>query len=443
MTVKILHGDCRAAMQTLPEGSINCCVTSPPYWGLRDYGLEPLEWPACSYSPMPGMPPIEVPAMSCCLGLEPSVDAFVAHMVLIFREVHRVLRDDGTLWMNFGDSYAGSWGAQGRSGKAYGKHNYSKLVSKRTLSARSIVNQPKKAQPVAAFRSAGIKPKDMYGIPWRVAFALQADGWWLRQDIVWSKPNPMPESTRDRCTKSHEYVFLLAKSRQYYYDFEAMQEPVNGGAHARRPVEYSGAKRPGFGHGYDANPKPRYRTEEGWGEKRVPSGWATGTDRAHTELDGNFTGERNARVGRREGPPGNPAERQPAKASGREQQDLRTSAAFGRDAGWRNKNNTSMAEALAGVRDTRNRRSVWTVTTAPFKEAHFATFPPALVEPCIAAGCPIGGTVLDPFGGAGTTGLVADRLHRNAVLIELNPAYVEIARKRIHSDAPLLAEVQA
>ncbi len=232
----------------------------------------------------------------------------------------------------------------------------------------------------------GLKPKDLIGQPWRVAFALQADGWYLRQEIIWHKPNPMPESVRDRCTKAHEQVFLLSKSERYYYDFEAMQEPASPLTHARMP-----------GNG-----------------KLVPAGWAQGqgahTAKAHQTAK---THRKVAAVGRRAGPPGNPAE----------------------------KNNVSFNEAMAVMPASRNRRSVWTIATEAFSEAHFATFPRALVEPCITAGCPRGGVVLDPFGGAGTTGLVADGMQRDAVLIEINPEYAAMAERRIKDDGPLLAQV--
>lgn len=264
------------------------------------------------------------------IGLEATPDAYVAELVAVFREARRVLRDDGTLWLNLGDSYAGCGGhspnapssTTSKSGK-YGK----------------------------ALKEGGIKPsgviktKDLIGIPWRVAFALQTDGWYLRQDIIWAKPNPMPESVTDRCTKAHEYLFLLSKRERYWFDAKAIAEAGVG------RETYFGSDRYSAGSG-------------------------------------------------------------------------------------RNDSGSYNAEECA----KRNRRSVWTVATQPFGEAHFATFPPALIEPCILAGCPEGGTVLDPFGGAGTTGLVADRLGRNAVLIELNPAYSAMAGNRITDDSPLFAE---
>lgn len=309
MSVDIRVGDCRDLLRQIPDATFHCCVTSPPYYGLRDYGVD-------------GQ-----------MGLEATPDAFVAGMVAVFREVRRVLRDDGTLWLNIGDSYAndGKWG-----GSTGGKH----------VAGVSGENGPGRRRTVT-----GLKPKDLIGIPWMLAFALRADGWYLRQEVIWHKPNPMPESVRDRCTKAHESIFLLSKSERYFFDREAISEQAE--------------------------------CERGPGNKRSYA------------VSGQRTGE-NANLG-----------------------------------GSIHK---------IGKRETRNKRSVWAVPTQPFKEAHFATFPPALIEPCIKAGCPAGGTVVDPFGGAGTTGLVADRLQRNAVLLELNPDYAEIARRRIHGDRGALLD---
>lgn len=306
MAVRILNGDCRTVLATLPDQSVHCCVTSPPYFGLRDYGH------------------------AGQIGLEAAPDAFVSELVAVFREVRRVLRDDGTLWLNLGDSYAANRGS-GASG----------------IGAKQATNVGANLGKLSV--PDGLKAKDLVGIPWRVAFALQADGWYLRSDIIWHKPNPMPESVTDRPTKSHEYVFLLAKSERYYYDADAIAERDTG----RDPGNVT--------HKYAQN-----------------GIYVAGA-----------------------------------------QKNL----------------------AACGPVDARNRRTVWTVATQPFSGAHFATFPPALIEPCILAGCPEGGTVLDPFGGAGTTGLVADRLQRNALLIELNPQYADMARERIRGDAPMFAEV--
>ena len=302
-------GDCLSLMKQMPDGCVQCCVTSPPYWGLRDYGVD-------------GQ-----------LGLEKTPEEYVAGMVAVFAEVRRVLRDDGTLWLNLGDSYA--------SGEI-GRHDFA--------AGTGIGDRPKRMAERQTRRvNSGLKPKDLVGIPWRVAFALQADGWYLRQDIIWHKPNPMPESVTDRCTKAHEYIFLLSKSARYYYDAEAVKEPV---------CEVS--------------------------LKRAEYGW--NCDRASTK---------NASMG---------------------------GAGIHTD---------KMGDRFVDP-SGRNRRSVWTITTKPYAEAHFATFPPEIPERCIKAGCPKGGTVLDPFFGAGTTGLVAARLGREFIGIELNADYCEMARKRIY-----------
>ncbi len=302
---KIYNMDCLEGLKKLPDNSINCCVTSPPYWGLRDYGVE-------------GQ-----------IGLEKTPEEYVAKMVEVFREVKRVLRDDGTLWLNLGDSYVTSHAVGTKDDDTGWKHG---AISKGYQARAGGVGN-------------GRKPKDLVGIPWLVAFALRADGWYLRQDIIWHKPNPMPESVKDRCTKAHEDIFLLAKSAQYYYDNEAIKE--------------------------DAKPES---------EKRYKSTFYTGKK----EISG-------------QGRPGNAS-------------------------------NTPGYKKWTGKR---NKRSVWTVTTKPFKEAHFATFPPDLIKPCILAGCPKNGTVLDPFMGSGTTGMVAAMYQRNFIGFELNPEYCKMAEKRI------------
>jgi len=303
----IIQGDCREVLKTLPDGSVDCCVTSPPYFGLRSYGI--------------GEENGEI-------GLEATPEAYVAKLVEVFREVRRVLRADGTLWLNLGDSYVskptGSLGNFTGAGQGFGSgHSHQKAALER----------PDKS-------GFGIPEKNLIGIPWRVAFALQADGWYLRQDIIWHKPNPMPESVTDRCTKSHEYIFLLSKSKKYYYDNEAIAEPSM--QLGKTSIRFGGAK-------YGDDPDPMYATKSG--NEYTDSG-------------------------------------------------------------------------------TRNKRDVWTVTTKPYKGAHFATFPPALIAPMILAGCPVGGTVLDPFGGSGTTGEVSESLGRNSILIELNPDYIELQKKR-------------
>lgn len=389
MSVQILNGDCRDLLKTLPDDSVNCVVTSPPYFGLRDYGVE-------------GQ-----------LGLEPTPDQFVAEMVSVFREVRRVLRPDGTLWLNLGDSYAGSWGAQG--------HRVSESDDP-TWHSSQIKNHPKRASGTGSIRQPGLKPKDLIGIPWRVAFALQSDGWYLRQDIIWHKPNPMPESVRDRCTKAHEYVFLMSKSDRYHYDADAISEAqtadhtAGNNSHKGATAYSAGAEEHRTKVGLvsfaqrsrkQAQRAAEIATECGLTDAHIAairSVGITDTGKARVTQDG--TGKNDPAV-----------------------QALADEAKAALGGYYR--------EFL--ISEKRNRRSVWTVATMPFKEAHFATFPTALVEPCILAGCPVGGTVLDPFGGAGTTGLVADRLQRNAILIELNPEYAAMAERRIYNDAPLFA----
>ena len=313
---KIMNMDCLSGLRTLPAGCVNTCVTSPPYFGLRDYGVD-------------GQ-----------IGLEPTPQDFVDALVAVFREVNRVLRDDGTLWLNLGDSYAAQRGGTTMPAKT--------LAGGVSGKGDADAHRGHDGKAGHAHRNAskiGLKHKDLIGIPWRVAFALQADGWYLRQDIIWHKPNPMPESVTDRCTKAHEYIFLLSKSPKYYFDCEAIKEPT---------LESS--------------------------KKRAKSGWNP------TKLNVSVKGPQNEvfeKMGDR----------------------------------W--------------VKDTRNKRDVWTVTTKSCKEAHFATFPPDLIRPCILAGAPAGGLVLDPFMGAGTTAMVSKQEGRNYVGFELNPAYIEIAEKRI------------
>lgn len=330
-------GDVRAKLAELPDESVHCVVTSPPYFGLRDYGVE-------------GQ-----------IGLEPTPAEFVAVMVGVFREVHRVLRADGTCWMNLGDSYNAHPGQRKTTD---------------SVGAKQLTNAGSNTAPSRNVPS--LKVKDLIGIPWRVAFALQEDGWYLRRDIIWHKLNPMPESVRDRPSTAHEYLFLLTKSPCYYYDADAIVEPVSPNTHARLSQDVAA---------------------------QVGSARANGGGKTNGTM----------------------------KAVGRGPKTTETGSGI--------KNNESFVAACSMPVTHRNKRSVWPLATEAFSEAHFATFPPALVEPCVKAGSPAGGTVLDPFGGAGTTGLVADRLGRNAILIELNPEYAEIARKRIQGDCPMFAHV--
>ncbi|MFB5761052.1 DNA-methyltransferase [Paenibacillus medicaginis] len=365
----ILHGNCLEVMPTLPAGSFNTCVTSPPYWGLRDYGLPASEWPEVTYTPMPGLPPVTVPAWTDCLGLEPTPEMFVGHMVLVFREVWRLLRDDGTLWLNFGDSYCST--APGTQGDPIHAKGYFSGVSEQRAAASARVRPD---------IPAGLKKKDLIGIPWRVAFALQADGWYLRMDNIWNKPNAMPESVQDRPTKAHEYVFLLSKSERYYYDKEAIKEHMAESSLARLSQDIKGQ---------------------------------SGSDRAN---GGAKTNGRMKAVGKaysfartvNEGDvPGQPKQHRP------DREDIEY---FG----------------------TRNKRSVWTVATAQFKEAHFAVMPEEIAETGILAGAPVGGAVLDPFGGSGTTLKVSLENNRECTIIEMGGQYVEIAERRTAIIQPTL-----
>lgn len=329
-----------------------CVVTSPPYWGLRDYNVEPREWPSVTFSPMPGLPEMVIPAWKGCLGLEPDVMLWVGHMVAVFRMVWEVLADDGVLWLNLGDSYAGAVGGNRHSG--FNSRWHGRGGGKQ--------DQVSGAFPKAEKRGCGLKDKDMSGQPWRLAFALQADGWYLRQDIIWQKPNPMPESVSDRCTKAHEYLFLMTKSPRYHYDAEAIKEPVSGTAHSR-------------GATGGVNPKVL----------KTPAGWDTG-DGAHNGFTGRYKPKQNP--------------------------------------------NYSSAIGSVGLVSSRNRRSVWSVPSQAYAGAHFATFPPRLIEPCILAGSRLGDVVLDPFFGSGTTGEVAQGLGRQWVGVELNPGYGALQAER-------------
>ena len=387
MQIKILQGDCIESLKKLKDESVNTCITSPPYWGLRDYNGEEKQ-----------------------LGLEDTPEEFVDNLVKVFKEVKRVLRDDGTVWLNLGDTYSSHKDCKSTP-QSLAKGMQSE-VAHVIEKGKSVSRNTKK------LKAAGLKNKDLIGIPWRVALALQQDGWYLRQDIIWHKPNPMPESVKDRCTKAHEYIFLLSKQAKYYFDNEAIKED---------------AVRAG----------------------KIPKGKKYSSELADDKIGGKHTRE------------------------------------------------TLNEKPVA---PKRNKRSVWTVTTKPFKGAHFATFPIDLIEPCVLAGCPekicvdcgkpykrvmqkpkqlevnrnkrsgtddrkVGGvldkynrenppidlgvqkqcdcetnetkagTVLDPFAGSGTTGIVAANHARNSVLLELNEEYIKIAKKRIKEQAGMFAEV--
>jgi DNA modification methylase len=360
----VLVGDCLEILPTLEVNSVQCVVTSPPYYGLRDYGVE-------------GQ-----------LGLEKTPEEYVSKIVEIFREVRRVLREDGTLWLNLGDSY---WGGKGKSSQAWSTEH----------TDRGVLQAPQhqicgmgETRPTDGKHDV-IKPKDLIGIPWRVAFALQADGWWLRQDVIWHKPNPMPESVRDRCTKSHEYIFLLTKSARYYYDAEAIKEPIKDSSAARLMQDIENQE----------------------GSDRVP-GKTNGNMKAVLFGGNNRCPDTRLQSGK---------EWTPKMAGG-------GSSYKNGHSGYFKKDGTPLTGIMA------NKKSVWNITTKPFKEAHFATFPPEIPEICIKAGSRVGDTILDPFAGAGTTGMVAEKLNRKFIGIELNPEYAEMAERRIYAVAPLFQE---
>ncbi len=367
----VFHGSALEELQGFEDESVQCCVTSPPYWGLRDYKTPPQVWggdPVCEHEWGPQVPgsnrggsgtPTDKNnrgenygrdaargnwCQSCgawlgSLGLEPTPELYVEHAVTIFREVRRTLRKDGTLWLNIGDSYSNDtkWG-----GKSGGKNytsaagNYQGQRVRRGNDCDPKRGPAAPGQPMRRCSGDGLKPKDLVGIPWMLAFALRADGWWLRQEIIWNKLNAMPEPVKDRCVKSHEHLFLLAKAARYHFDFKSIEEPAvcsRKRGPALRQVVPNGGDNSGL-------------------SKREP-------------------------------------------------------------------------------KDTRNKRSVWGVNTQSYKGAHFATFPPKLIEPCILAGCPVGGLVLDPFAGSGTTLATALSLGRRATGIELQFDYLPMIQRRI------------
>lgn len=323
---RIITGDALTELIDLPSKSVNCIVTSPPYYNLRDYGVF-------------GQ-----------IGLEETPGEYIEHLITIFRQAYRVLKDDGTLWVNIGDSYSGS--KRGRTVK--GEHCSAGKISKNSTGQLSGNIKYTVPDP-----ESNLKQKDLIGIPWMLAFALRNDGWYLRQDIIWQKPNAMPESVKDRCTRSHEYIFLLSKSRTYYFDYEAILEPRVGDNNV-------------FPAGSNGTLRPNSRRRGSGNKKRKP--------RPSADI-------------------------------------LNIGSMCGN-------------VPYTGMSDLRNKRDIWTIPTRGYKGAHFATFPPDLVEPCILAGCPVGGTVLDFFSGSGTVGVIAQKLGREFILIDLNPQYTDISRVR-------------
>lgn len=378
MSVTILTGDCRDVLKTLPDQSVHCVVTSPPYFGLRSY--------------LPDGHPDKAKE----IGLEATPSEFVEQMVNVFREVRRVLRDDGTLWLNLGDSYAGS-GRGGNPDDSPHQKQSSNRGSRQFFQSDAVeagaIGRKWVKPPV------GYKPKDLIGIPWMVAFALRADGWWLRQSQPWVKRNPMPESTKDRPTSAVETVFLLSKSETYFYDYDAvkMTRSSNEDANGFRGGSYTG--------GNIDNSTLGKRTAVG--NKRVDK--QRGHSRRHARFNDRWDKmERSEQIAAR---------------------------AF--------RNSDLFFESISPYGAIGNGEEIiaYDVASHPFRGAHYATFPPRLIAPMIKAGCPVGGVLIDPFGGSGTVGMVADRLQRNAILIDLHPDYQEMQRQRINGDAPLFGAV--
>ena len=323
----------------MPDNSVDCCVTSPPYWALRNYG------------------------MTDQIGMEDTPELYVQSLVKVFDEVKRVLKPEGTLWLNLGDTYYGGKGSNGAS-MAY-------LDNQHVLNRKALVaTAPGEMRPNDR-KIQGLKPKDLVGAPWMVAFALRAAGWYLRQDIIWSKPNPMPESVKDRCTKAHEYIFMLSKSHKYYYDAAAIREAASASSIKRWSQDIE------LQEGSDRVPG---KTN---GKMKAVGGPKADRQRGHSRRHNGFNDR------------------------------------------W-DKMTTEEQQSMGA-----NKRSVWNVPTVPFKEAHFATFPENLITPCVLAGCPKDGIVLDPFMGAGTTALVALSYGRKFIGLELNPDYIAIANKRL------------
>jgi len=356
-TCDIRQGDCLELLRQMPSECVQMCVTSPPYFGLRSYSIPDTSWPALSFFPVAGLAEIAIPSMKVCLGNEADQWCFVGHLVHLFRELRRVLKPDGLIWVNLGDSYnAQNSGCPNGIGKRYG-----------STKAHAGVDRPcRAATGVKKSINSDLKPKDLSGLPWRMALALQADGWYLRRDVVWWKDNPMPEAVKDRPATTHEYVFMLSKSASYYYDRDAISEPASLSTHARVSQNV---------------------------EAQIGSARANGGAKTNGKMKAVVRGK--SKVGE-----------------------------FGV------KNNESFAGSVCLLVPNRNSRSVWKFPTQSFKEAHFATFPEELPRRCILAGSRPGDTILDPFFGSGTTGQAAIELGRNCIGLELNPDYIEIARRR-------------
>ncbi len=415
----VLKGDCREVLKGLPDKSVQCCVTSPPYFALRSYL------------------PKGHPDKGREIGTERTPEALVASLVEVFREVRRVLRDDGTLWVNMGDTYS--------SGGRGGGGCFMEARADKSWKGASEVNGWRTAPP-------GYKHKDLIGVPWMLAFALRSDGWYLRQDIIWQKPNTMPESAKDRCTKSHEYIFLFSKKPRYFYDAEAISEECSEQTHARlatsvaanilreKQEKQARARMSAFGMVLRSKVDLKATGEQ---LRRFNE-----SAKAYEEMVGAVVGDddsvglveccKSQTRGPREGLPSVVPKgegRVPGSWKGSRFDRGKTAGHQGTgrklvEHGSGVKSNGSFDAALALVVGRRNKRSVWTVPSSPFKGSHFATFPADLIRPCILAGTKPGDVVLDPFGGSGTVGMVAEEYGRSAILIELNEDYLPMIRER-------------
>jgi len=470
----ILHGNALEVLATLEANSLHSCVTSPPYWGLRDYSTSPVQWPEVMFMPMSGLPAMTIPAQACELGQEADPWAFVGHIVAIFREVRRVVRQDGTLLLNIGDSYVSS------SKTAEYAPNGSTVKQGAKLEQLRARSRPA--------RGGDLPQKNLLGIPWRVAFALQADGWVLRQDIIWQKPNPMPESVQDRCTKAHEYIFLLSKSPRYYWDKDAISEPLAGSSVLRLSQNLEGqagsGRVPGKTNGtmkaVSAH-SPRNTFKRADSKRSAPIlGQAYGThrpdraaspaavvedfikaiDRGSSFTVGKTAEHQQGRAG--QGPRRVQLGRalELAEQHGLTEAHLNALRAVGLSGETARgdlqtgtgKNDPEVqrladeARAVLGsyareflIGTTRNRRTVWSIPTTPFKEAHYAVMAPALARDLILVSTPPGGMVLDPFLGSGTTQREALKVGRECLGIELHPENIRLAERLAKGTQPGLA----
>lgn len=396
MSFIIHQGNTLKVLPTLADKSVNCVVTSPPYWNLRDYGTGKWEGgdPNCDHIYNHGAQgksgqradrthteqAVYKKACRKCgavrvdeqIGLEETPEQFLETMIRVFRDVWRVLRDDGTIWVNMGDGYNHAPGKRKKTDKVGDKQLTN--TGSNSTGSRTVI---------------GLKPKDLIGMPWRLAFALQQDGWYLRQDIIYCKPAPMPESVRDRCTRAHEYIFMFSKQPRYYYDIEAIKEPASADSHARYARSRSGNSQ------YPGN-QTIAKTFDHMKEKAGvnPKAKQDGHGRRHEGFNERYFGPKSEQ-------------------------------------------NESFSAAVKDLVEFRNKRSWWVIPPMPTPEAHFATFPLELAETCVLAGCPKDGIVLDPFAGSGTTGLAALKHGRNFVGVELNPQYIEIAHRRAQKEYSL------